>query len=125
MRKLLWLSLFSMIVFAGSAQQIVELDEGTPYASNGLEYGFYVTNEASKEVKGENFERYEVNLYVSNKNGCLKLIPFRNDWNGNPSTGTDETVTVAEFNCTNATGKRLTAKRERWVQNPFYQCSGA
>jgi opacity protein-like surface antigen len=116
MKKLLFASLFLVLISAASAQQVVDLNEGTPYVYNGLEYGFYVTNETSKEVKGEDFQRYEINLYVSNKNGCLKLIPFRNDWNA----GTDEAVTVAEFNCTNATGKRMTAKKGNVGAKAFY-----
>ncbi len=65
------------------AQQVVGLEENIPYSYNGLEYGFFISNESSKEVKGEDYERYELNLYVTNKSGCLKLIPFRNGWNAN------------------------------------------
>jgi hypothetical protein len=44
------------ILFIGLAlhgQQVVDLEEGKSYAYNGLEYGYYISNESSKEVKGE------------------------------------------------------------------------
>ena len=119
MRKFLCLLAVSLILFTATAQQVVNLDEGTPYEYNGLQYGFYITNEGSKEVKGEDYDRYEVNLYVTNKSGCLKLIPFKNGWTGTTSVS-DDGVMVAEFNCTNATGKRLTAKKGSVSAKPFY-----
>src|SRR5574338_1287919 len=101
------------------SQQVVDLEENTPYSSNGLEYGFYISNESSKEVKGEDYQRYELNLYVTNKSGCLKLIPFRSGWNANNSSSADE-MQIAEFNCVNATGKRLTAKKGIVSAKPWY-----
>jgi hypothetical protein len=69
-------------------------------------------------VKGEDYERYEVNLFVTNKSGCLKLIPFKTG-SGNTSGNNDE-VMLGEFNCTNATGKRLTAKKGSVSAKPWY-----
>lgn len=120
MQKLLCLSAVLLVVFTASSQQVVNLEEGTPYTYNGLEYGFYITNESSKEVKGEDYDRYEVNLYVTNKSGCLKLIPFKSGWTGSSSGSDDDAVMVAEFNCINATGKRLTAKKGSVSAKPFY-----
>jgi hypothetical protein len=100
------------------SQQVVNLEENIPYASDGLEYGYYITNEASKEVKGEDFERYELNFYVVNKSGCLRLIPFKGSLTG--STGNDDDVMIGEFNCTNATGKRLTAKKGKVSAKPWF-----
>jgi hypothetical protein len=119
MRKLSCLLIGLFIFFSALAQQVVNLDENTPYSYNGLEYGFYITNESSKEVKGEDYYRYELNLYITNKSGCLKLIPFRAGWTGNSSGNNDE-VMLAEFNCTNATGKRLTAKKGSVSAKPWY-----
>ena len=95
------------------------LNENVPYSNNGLDYGYYITNEGSKEVKGEDYFRYEVNLFVTNKSGCLKLIPFKTGWTVNTS-GSEDAVMLAEFNCTNATGKRLTAKKGSVVAKPWY-----
>ena len=119
MRKLLYLLVVLLIVFTASSQQIVNVEENTPYSYNGLEYGFYITNESSKEVKGEDYYRYELNLYVINKSGCLKLIPFKPTGISNTS-GSNNEILLAEFNCINATGKRLTAKKGSVSAKPWY-----
>jgi len=108
--------LFSGIVLR--SQQVVDLEQGRPYSYNGLEYGYYITNEQSKEVKGEDYERYEVNLTVTNNSSCLKLIPLKSNWTGN--TGSQDDIMMAEFNCTNATGKRLTSKKGTVSARPWY-----
>jgi hypothetical protein len=111
--------IFSLLIMtAARSQQVINLEENQPYSSNGLEYGYYITNEASKEVKGEDFERYEVNLYVANKSGCLRLIPFKGSWSG--TTDNNDDVMIGEFNCTNATGKRLTAKKGNVSAKPWF-----
>ena len=121
MRKSL---LFMLILFSVNrlaAQQVVDLQENTPYPYNGLEYGYYISNGSSKEVKGEDYDRFEINLYVSNKNSCIKMIPLNNNYTGSSgsTSGSDE-VQIAEFNCTNATGKRLTAKKGAVAARPWY-----
>jgi hypothetical protein len=119
MRKLLYLLVALLIVFTASSQQIVNVEENIPYSYNGLEYGFYITNESSKEVKGEDYYRYELNLYVTNKSSCLKLIPFKPMGISNTS-GSNNEILLAEFNCINATGKRLTAKKGSVSAKPWY-----
>jgi len=120
MRKLITSSLTTLFIITGVAsQQVVNLDENTSYSYNGLEYGYYISNESSKEVKGEDYFRYEVNLFITNKSGCLKLIPFKSDLKANTS-GSQDVVMLAEFNCLNATGKRLTAKKGSVSARPWY-----
>ena len=106
---------FSTSIFS---QQIVDIEENLPYNFNGMEYGFYISNQSTKEVKGEDYQRYELNLYVTNKSGCLKLIPFRN--RENTSSSSSDEIQVAEFNCLNATGKRLTAKKGTISAKPWF-----
>ncbi len=121
MRKIIILSVTSFFVLTAFSQQVVDLAENTPYEHNGLEYGYYVSNESSKEVKGEDYERYELNLYVTNKSGCIKIVPFKGNWTGSTgSAGSNDDIQVAEFNCTNATGKRLTAKKGSVTAKPWY-----
>ena len=115
MKKLFTIVIILLIGSLSFSQQIVDLDESAPYEYNGFEYGFYISNERSKEVKGDDFERYEINLYITNKSGCLKLIPFKNS-----STKPEEEIVVAEFNCKNATGKRLTAKSGKINAKAWY-----
>lgn len=119
MRQLALMQVLLLFVgFSAGAQQVVNLEEGKAHSQNGLEYGYYITNEGSKEVKGEDYDRYELNLTVTNNSGCLKLIPFKPGWNG--STKTEDAIMIAEFNCTNATGKRLTAKKGTVSARPWY-----
>ncbi len=118
MKKVFTLLIFLSTRFMSYSQQVTNLEENIPYAYNGLEYGYYITNETSREIKGENYERYEVNLFVANKSGCLKLIPFKTGWTG--STGSDDYIQVAEFNCTNATGKKLTSKKGTVNAKPWF-----
>lgn len=107
------------LVSVAASQQVVSLNENTVFSNNGLEYGYYITNESTKEVKGEDYFRYEINLFVTNKSGCLKLIPFKTGWRTNNS-GNEDAVLLAEFNCTNATGKKLTAKKGSVSAKPWY-----
>ncbi len=92
-----------------AAQRDVDLVEDSVYDYQGLQYGYTIANETSREVKGEEYERYQVKLFVSNTSGCQRLIPFGH------SSGTTVTsnkgLRLAGFNCINANGKRLTAKK--------------
>ena len=121
MKKMVtWLTIL-FFGMTGHSQQVVNLEEGKSYSYNGLEYSYYVSNERSKEVKGEDYERYEINLTVTNNNGCLKLIPLKTSWSGGTgSTSSQDDVMIAEFNCINATGKRLTAKKGTVSAKPWY-----
>jgi hypothetical protein len=115
MKKTMTLSFFLFLLARCFSQQMVDLEENQPYEYNGLEYGYYISNERSKDVKGDDYERYEVNLYVTNKSGCIKIIPLRTTQSGN-----NEDVVIAEFNCKNANGKRLTAKSGKVNAKPWY-----
>ena len=116
MKKLITLLPLIALSFLSRSQQMIDLEENKPYEYNGLEYGFSITNESSKEVKGEDFDRYEISLYVTNKSGCIKIIPFTST----STSGSSEDVVIGEFSCKNATGKRLTAKGGKVNAKPFY-----
>src|SRR2546423_8488900 len=118
MKKILFLLLVTSFSFTLFSQQFADLQENAPYSYNGLEYGFYISNEKAKEVKGDDFDRYEISLYVTNKSGCVKIIPFKTL--SLPSTESDNEVMIAEFSCKNATGKRLTAKGGKVNAKPWY-----
>jgi hypothetical protein len=116
MRKIILLPLVILFCRILNGQQLVDLEENSSFTYNGLQYGFYITNEQSKEVKGEDFDRYEVNLFVTNNSGCARIIPFKNTSNQSST----EDVPIAEFMCRNATGKRLTAKGGTIKAKPWY-----
>ena len=67
MRKIIFIVIIMSVCTSSESQQIIDLEENTPCTYNGLEYGFYITNERSKETKGEDYDRYEINLYVTSK----------------------------------------------------------
>ena len=115
MRKLTLLIISFLLFNSIKAQQIIDLKENTPYQNNGLEYGYSITNENSKQVKGEDYERYELNFYVVNKGNCIKIIPFTSS-----NEGSEDEVLIGEFNCKNATGKRLTSKSGKVNAKPWY-----
>ncbi|MEP6674659.1 MAG: hypothetical protein ABJA78_05880 [Ferruginibacter sp.] len=116
LKKLFACFIISCCSFVSQAQNVIDLNENEAYKENGLEYGYYISNESNKSVKGEDYDRYEVILYVNNKSGCIKIIPFRTSILNSSS---DETV-VADFTIKNATGKRLTSKSGKVNAKPFY-----
>jgi hypothetical protein len=88
------------------SQAAYDIDEGKPAQINGIEYGFEIRNERKKDVKDETYNRFEVTVYVTNKSGCTKLMFPRQT-----VFGTEYQDLLADFDCLNATGKRLTSKR--------------
>jgi hypothetical protein len=98
--------LFFLIVLQSSfAQQSYDLEVGKPMTYNGIEYGFEIRNERKKDVKEESFNRFEITVFVTNRSGCTKLMfPRRTTF------GYEDQNLLANFDCLNATGKRLTSK---------------
>jgi len=98
--------LISMFLLSNSlCAQIADLEEKKPVSIDGVEYGYVVKNEQTKNNKGEEYSRYEISLYATNRSGCTKLFADRTG-----SYSLDAPNLLATFNCTNANGKRLTAK---------------
>ncbi|HLL97228.1 MAG TPA: hypothetical protein VK404_19805 [Spirosoma sp.] len=87
------------------AQQTTELEPGKPQAFNGIEFGYEIRNQQTKAVKDESYSRYEITAYVSNKSGCTKIMFPRQTL-----LGEERQNQLAQFDCLNATGKRLTSK---------------
>jgi hypothetical protein len=121
MKKTMLLVALMLLIGQVFSQQIVELTENKPFEYNGLQYGYYIGNESSKEIKGEDYDRYEINLYVTNNSSCIKLIPFKSSWTSSSgSTSSSDDIQIAEFNCLNATGKKLTPKKGSVNAKPWY-----
>ena len=102
--KKLFLPLFLMPLLA-SAQMAYDIEEGRATEINGIEYGFEIRNERKKDVKDETFNRFEITVYATNKSGCTKLMFPRQT-----VFGTEYQEVIAQYDCLNATGKRLTSK---------------
>lgn len=86
-----------------SRAQIMDIEEKKPAEVNGIEFGYIIKNEQTKNVSNEEYSRFEITLYATNKSGCTRLYADR------PSVKERQNV-VATFNCFNANGKRLTSK---------------
>jgi hypothetical protein len=99
------LLLFLLLIQHSFAQQSYDLEAGKPVTYNGIEYGFEIRNERKKDVKEESFNRFEITVFVTNRSGCTKLMfPRRTTF------GYEDQNLLANFDCLNATGKRLTSK---------------
>ncbi len=97
-----------------NAQASYSLEEGKPYVLNGIEYGFNIKNERKKGIKNEEYNRFEITAYVVNKSGCTKIMLPKGTL-----FGPDYQDVVAEFDCLNATGKRLTSKSAKVKARDF------
>jgi hypothetical protein len=103
--KTSFLLLIAFIAFNTASAQLADLGEKKPAIINGIEYGYIIKNEQTKTAKGEEYGRFEITLYATNKSGCTKLFAERNS-----IYSTDDPSLLVTYNCTNANGKRLTAK---------------
>ncbi len=95
--------------------QIVNLEEKKPETIEGIEYGYFIKNEQQKTVKDEEYNRFEITLYATNKSGCTKIYAERISL-----LSSEAANIIAGFNCTNANGKRLTAKAGNVKARDFY-----
>lgn len=106
-----------LIFFFSTTQnfaQMLELEEKKPVLSDGIEYGYLIINEQVKAVKEDEYSRYEITIYATNKSGCTKLYADRENISGESQN------TLANFSCNNATGKRLTSKSGKVTVKNFY-----
>jgi hypothetical protein len=103
--KQLLISTLLLATTAAAAQNTVELTEEKPTALNGIEYSYTIKNERDEET----YSRYEVSVSAQNKSGCM-LIYFKKDADEISSVFEGDPSAIARFECSNATGKRLTSK---------------
>lgn len=107
-------TLFTLTGFMMQAQ-IFDVAEKVPLLQNGFEYGYIVKNEQVKNVKAEEYNRFELTLYITNKSGCTKLYADR------PGLLSYEVPNLlSTFTCINANGKRFTSKSGSIKANNFY-----
>ena len=114
-RKTSFLLILLLSIGAGVFSQGTDLEEKKPIVLNGIEYGYFIKNEQTKTAKGEEYGRFEITLYANNKSGCTRLFAQRFSL-----TSTDDANILATFNCSNANGKRLTAKTGNVRARDFY-----
>jgi hypothetical protein len=93
------------MIFCSAQAQLTDLEEKKSVTIDGIEYGYIIKNEQTKAAKGEEYGRFEITLYATNKSGCTKLFADRSS-----AYSSDAANLLATYNCVNANGKRLTAK---------------
>jgi hypothetical protein len=108
-KKLMMLLLATGMSMSLYAQNVLTLSENEPSMFDGLECGFSIRNEQTVDIGKENFQRYAVTVYMTNKSGCPKIV-LMNDAIRNTSPGQTDPGVFAIFDCLNATGRRLTAR---------------
>jgi hypothetical protein len=114
--KTVILMLFLAIFSTASAQQTKAITEEAPLVAEGMEYGYSIKNVSTKEVNDKEFSRYEVTLYATNKSECSRVVLF-----GQSLAASDINMNVlANFDCINATGQRLTSKSGTVTAKPMY-----
>ncbi|GAB4024160.1 ABC transporter permease [Spirosoma koreense] len=98
-----------------NAQPAYDITDKEPALFNGIEYGYSIRNESKKDIGSKGtFRRYEVTVYVTNKSGCTKLFFPRQT-----TLGLQNQDLLANFDCVNATGARLTSKTSAVRARPF------
>lgn len=110
--------LFLMFGYTTFAQQTITLNDSLATIVNGLSYGYTVTNGRSRSIKGDEFDRYEIILFVTNLSGCAKAVPLKTSLTG--TVDFDSNTEIGNFNVTNANGRRLTAKGAIVNAKPWY-----
>lgn len=107
----------SLLIFiaCNSFAQVLDIEEKKPVIENGFEYGYIIKNEQLKSAGGEEYSRYELTFYITNKSGCTKIYKEKTSlFSYDPSN------LLATFNCRNANGKRLTSKSGQVKARDFY-----
>lgn len=106
---------FVLLLSCNSFAQLLEVEEKTPAVENGFEYGYIIKNEQLKSAGGEEYSRYELTFYITNKSGCTKIYKDKTSLFSYESPNL-----LATFNCRNANGKRLTSKSGQVKARDFY-----
>jgi hypothetical protein len=109
MKKMFFLISISMLVYCSVTAQPATfgITDKQPALVDGLELGYTIKSTEVKAVSNKgDFSRYSVSFFVHNTTNQGKIMLYKQGWNilNNVS---DQ---LAQFNCLNATGARLTSK---------------
>lgn len=113
--KISFMLVFVFWCFSGVFAQGLSLGEKKPEVMDGIEYGYIIKNEQVKSARGEEFARFELTLYATNKSGCTKLYADHLSFHSEEAPNI-----IAVFSCINANGKRLTSKGSTVKSRDFY-----
>ena len=113
--KTSFLLLPMLLCLSSGIAQVTNLEENKPAVINGVEYGYIIKNEQSKTANGDEYGRFEISFYATNKSGCTKLYSNRTAFLSDESPNL-----IATYNCNNANGKRFTSKSATVKARDFY-----
>jgi hypothetical protein len=102
-----------------NGQNTVGLKENEPITEGGLKYGYTIENSSSKSIKGDEYDRFTIEVFVTNVSGSHKIFPFVVNQQG--VLDVDPNNLIAEFNVRNANGRRLTSKGAKIEAAPVRQ----
>jgi hypothetical protein len=117
MKTLLTFCLLSFAAIA-NAQLSRTITEEEPFESDGIEYGYAIRNASTRQAGKQDFARFEVTLYATNKSDCSRVIFFGQGHN--LPENENELRFLAKFDCVNATGARLTVKSGQVDAKPMF-----
>src|SRR5215212_7182222 len=104
--RLFFVLFVAVTLINAKGQQSKTITEDTPLVTDGMEYGYSIKNVSTREVSKQDFRRYEVTLYATNKSECSRVVLFGQSL----ALLESEMQVLAKFDCVNATGARLTSK---------------
>ncbi|SHL98705.1 RICIN domain-containing protein [Mucilaginibacter sp. OK098] len=109
MKKMLFLIGIGMLIYCGLLAQpaTFPITDKQPALVDGLELGYVIKSTEVKTVSNKgDFSRYSVSFYVRNTTNQGKIMLYKQGWNVLNNVSDQ----LAQFNCLNATGARLTSK---------------
>jgi hypothetical protein len=109
MKKMFFLASIGMLMYCGLLAQpaTFSVTDKQPTMVDGLELGYVIKSTEVKAVSNKgDFSRYSVSFYVRNTTNQGKIMLYKQGWNVLNNVSDQ----LAQFNCLNATGARLTSK---------------
>jgi len=109
MKKMFFLIGIGMLMYCGLHAQpaTFTITDKQPATVDGLELGYVIKSTEVKAVSNKgDFSRYSVSFYVRNTTNQGKIMLYKQGWNVLNNVSDQ----LAQFNCLNATGARLTSK---------------
>jgi hypothetical protein len=101
-RRVSLLACLLTVAIIGTAQPTQHVEEDAPAMMNGIECSYRINKEGTKKSGDDEFSRYVLDMYVTNKSDCDKYIYYQYE-------GSSTDNSVATFYVRNANGKRFTS----------------
>ena len=101
-------AIFLLSFIKSYSQQTINVTDAAPVTYNGLQAGYTLETEEEKEVgKKGDFSRFKIHFFLTNTSAEAVIMYRRPNFGGHFGSASNN---IAQFNCLNATGARLTNK---------------